>query len=156
MFVVNRRLFDSKNATVMYNALEDKFEISIYSYYVLNNYRRTTKDCYDIVKTYFAITADFSMEKFKAIEEMRSKESGYLDIEKRIKGDELLMRSIVYYALNSKSKAITYTEPFQRGILESGYTESNCQKGLEYVMRTYAKQELDNSVSYMDIMLDAY
>ncbi|RHC58038.1 hypothetical protein DW839_04580 [Enterocloster bolteae] len=156
MFVVNRRLFDSKNATVMYNALEDKFEISIYSYYVLNNYRRTTKGCYDIVKNYFAITADFSMEKFKAIEEMRSKESGYLDIEKRIKGDELLMRSIVYYALNSKSKAITYTEPFQRGILESGYTESNCQKGLEYVMRTYAKQELDNSVSYMDIMLDAY
>ena len=87
MFVVNRRLFDSKNATVMYNALEDKFEISIYSYYVLNNYRRTTKGCYDIVKNYFAITADFSMEKFKAIEEMRSKESGYLDIEKRIKGE---------------------------------------------------------------------
>lgn len=50
------------------------------------------------------------------------------------------MRSIVYYALNSKSKAITYTEPFQRGILESGYTESNCQKGLEYVMRTYANR----------------
>ena len=77
MFVVNRRVFDTKNATVMYNALEDKFEISIYCYYVLNNYRRTTEGNFDIVKNYFAITADFSIEKFKAIEEMKKKESGY-------------------------------------------------------------------------------
>ena len=72
MFVVNRRLFDTKSASVMYNALEDRFEISIYCYYAINNYRRTTKGCYDIVKNYFAISADFSMEKFKAIEKMMS------------------------------------------------------------------------------------
>ena len=156
MFVVNHRLFDSKNADVIYDALEDCIQVSINSYYVLNNYRRTTKGQYDIVKKYYSITLDLETAKFKTIEKMKNEKLSSIQIEKRIAENEEILRSIVYYALNNKSKAITYSEPFDKAILQSGYTDETCQKGLTYVIRSNARQEIDDSVSYTDITLDAY
>lgn len=156
MFILNYKLFDSKSADVIYDGLNECFQISIYTYYVLDNYRRTTKGRYDIVKNYYTITIDYSETTFKAIEKMKKDGLGYIEIEKKIKEDEILLRSIVYIALNNKSKAITFNMPFDKSILQSGYVENTCQKGLEYVIRTYAKQDLDKSISYTDLILEAY